>query len=167
MSDRARKVYLIIIVGSFALILFFLAILPSEGTTGLWRRIVLNMLAGWGVAIVGLAVLEKITGEDENPIILIGVWITGAVLAGVLSIPVISDFSAEHKVIEVLSSSCDEISTHGFDRSHYLVLDTGERIEISSNTYFDLLGQNRCTLRIEYYPNTKVAVSISGYVKTM
>lgn len=167
MSDRARKVYLIIVVGTFALILIFLAVLSPEGTTGLWRRIVLNILAGWGVAIIGQAVLGKITGEDENPIIHIGVWITGAVLAGVLSIPVISDFSAEPQVREVPARSWRVTRSKAVGYRYYLIMDNGVKVEITTSRYFDFLGQGGCTLTVEYYPNTKVAVDISGYNRTM
>ena len=153
-----------LIIGVLAVCIVLLLALSPEGTAGLWRKIVSNMLLAHIGVVCGLRVLMIKEKLFNNIILHVLVWIAALAVAAAISVPCFKDFSAEHIVIEVPGSSFDVYSKHFLkDNRYYLKLDTGEEIEISSDHYFSLLGVHDGTLRIEYFPNTMTAVRLSGH----
>lgn len=154
-------VYFIVV---FIVSLIIMTVLSPEGTAGLWRKIVHNIFVSHmgGILVIRLLVFkEKLF---KNTILHILVWISVYAVAAVISVPCFKDFSAEHIVIEVPGSSFDVFRESNFKvNSYYILLATGEEIEISSEHYWSLLGVHDGTLRIEYYPNTLTAVRLSGH----
>ena len=158
------KVYVVSLIIVLAVIFALLLLLSAEGTAGLWRKILINILIMYGAGIIGLRILMMKDTLFHNAKSHIVLWIVACVLAGLISIPCIKDFSSEHEVREILRSSCSLTSIKNIGHyRYYIILNTGEKIEIATDTYFSLLGIKDCTLTIEYYPNTKTAVKISGY----
>ena len=154
----ASAIYFVIV---FALSLLLVGLLSPEGSAGLWRKTVINILNTHVVGLFVVMLLEKIKKLYKYAVLQIIIWILAYAAAAVLSVPCYKDLTAEHAVIEVPTSSCGVFNCSKFSRC--IRLDTGEEITISTDHYFQLLGA-RGTLRIEYYPNTMTAIDISGYV---
>ena len=100
------KVYVVSLIIVLAVIFALLLLLSAEGTAGLWRKIVINILEMFVVGMIGMRIIrsnDTLSGMAKTRIVL---WIVVCVLAGLISIPCIKDFSSEHEVRETLSSSC-------------------------------------------------------------
>jgi len=166
MKNNSKEFYsavycIVVLIGS----LIIMTVLSPEGTAGLWRKIVHNIFVSHmgGILVIRL-LLEFKEKLIKNTILHILVWISVYAVAAVISVPCFKDFSAEHIVIEVPGSSFDVFRESNFKvNSYYILLATGEEIEISSEHYWSLLGVHDGTLRIEYYPNTLTAVRLSGH----
>ncbi len=155
MREKFRKVYGFSLIIFWGVGLIIYALLSAEGTEGLWRKMISNLLVMYIIGCVGTMLNDKFFHNAKAEIVS---WIIGLVISVLISAPCIKDFSSEHEVREILRSSCDIFSSK---RNSYLYLNTGETIVIDSNTYFSLLGHQDCLLRVEYYPNTKIAVNIT------
>ena len=163
MKNDKAKIFVVLFIVSLAVIFILLSILSPEGTAGLWRKIIMNILMMFAVGLIGTKIFMAKDNIFLNAKAYIFMWSITLVLACLISIPCIADFSSEHEMKEISSSSCSLSRVRNIGYRYYILLNTGEKIEISANTYFSLLGQKDCTLRIEYFPNTKTAVKISGY----
>lgn len=160
MKQTMMKLFTVslVVVIVVAFVLRFL--LSPEGVQGLWRKIAFNTITMIAVGMIGMKILSLNDNWAHNAKIRIVLGIVVSILTVLISVPCITDFSSEHEVREVLKSSCKLFHSN---RSYYILLNTGEKFEISSKTYFSLLGHPDCNLTIEYYPNSKTAVRISGY----
>lgn len=160
MKQNMMKLYAVLIIVVIVVVLLLSLLLSPEGVQGLWRKIFFNLFIMIAAGLIGMRLLSLNENLAHNAKIHLGLGIAVLILTVLISVPCITDFSSEHEVREVLKSSCKLFpSSH----SYYILLNTGEKFEISSKTYFSLLGHPDCNLTIEYYPNSKTAVRISGY----
>ena len=165
MKNNSKEFYSVVyFIVVFIVSLIIMTVLSPEGTAGLWRKIVHNIFVSHMGGILVIRLLEFKEKLIKNAILHILLWISVYAVAAVISVPCFKDFSAEHIVIEVPGSSFDVFRESNFKvNSYYILLATGEEIEISSEHYWSLLGVHDGTLRIEYYPNTLTAVRLSGH----
>ena len=165
MKNNSKEFYSVVyFIVVFIVSLIIMTVLSPEGTAGLWRKIVHNIFVSHLGGIFVFRLLEFKEKLIKNAILHILLWISVYAVAAVISVPCFKDFSAEHIVIEVPGSSFDVFRKSNYKvNSYYILLATGEEIEISSEHYWSLLGVHDGTLRIEYYPNTLTAVRLSGH----
>ena len=158
MEKKIMKTYGVMLIVVLAVCVALLILLSEEGTSGLWVKIIRRIITMWVLGMVGLRFMNKNMFQRAIPHVVL--WSVVFVLTILISIPCIEDFFAVHEVRELPLSSCIVTSTH---HQYFIILADGEKCELSAKTYFSLLGQKDCILRVEYYPNTKTVVSVSGY----
>ena len=160
MKQTMNKLFSVSLIVVIVVVMLLSLMLSPEGAQGLWRKIAYNIFIMIGAGLIGRKLLSLNNNWARSTKLHIVLGVVVFILTVFISVPCITDFSSEHKVREVLKSSCKLFpSSH----SYYILLNTGEKFEISSDTYFSLLGHPDCNLTIEYYPNSKTAVRISWY----
>jgi len=153
-----------IIIGTFAVLFAGIIFIPAQGISGLVRHMLFKAFIVFCISLVVYLALTNKTKEISNRVILTALIFVSISVLCISSVAEIKDFTASAEIISIDLSSVRRIQKRDFTkiRRYYLGLPSGEEIEISDDTYFDLLGSPDHMLKIEYFPNSKVAVSVTS-----